>query len=801
MLKEGKIVNISIEKEMQTAYRDYSMSVIVSRALPDVRDGFKPVHRRILYSMYKLGMLSNKPYKKSARIVGDVLAKYHPHGDSSVYDTMVRMAQAWSLRYLLIDGQGNFGSIDGDYPAAMRYTEARLHKIAEEMLIDIEKETVDMQLNFDDSINEPTVLPTRIPNLLINGTSGIAVGMATNMPPYNLIECINAICSYIDNKNIDLDNIMKYIKAPDFPTGGIIYGYQGVKEALHTGRGKIILRGKITIEEINNRICLIVKEIPYLVNKSDLITKTVNLIKTGKLDGIYNIIDESDRQGLRLVYVLKTQFGPIEVLKNLFKYTNLQTTFTVNTIALVNGKPVLLNIKDLIRYFVDYRHKILIRRTKFDLQKVEERIYILQGFIIALDNMNLIVSLIKNSKNHDNARKKIIEKFKISDIQARSILDMKLQKFTSLEREKIKFEYDKLSKTINKFNKILSQEELRMQIIKKELIEIKDKYGDLRRTIIDNYDDKYYDTYDNINTMVITIYNAGYIKKTPISEYKRQTRASPKNEYFLEHMLIANNHQYMLFFTEKGKCFGFDVYKITEGKNKGSALKNIIPLSYNDKVKSSILIDKKNLNNDEYKNTHYVVIVTKKGFIKKTPIKHYYIQRKIGIKAINIRPHDSILEAKLTNGSSEIFIALNSGKAIRFTEEKVRSMGRISYGVLAITLNNENDRVIGMECIDNTYILVVSDKGYCNKSHINDYRITDRGGKGIKTINITEKTGKLIYVKNVSNQDDIMIIKKSGVTIHIAVTELEISGRTTQGVKLIKLKKTDEISTVTQLIY
>lgn len=804
--------HVSIEKEMQTSYIDYSRAVIVSRALPDVRDGLKPVHRRILFSMYKLGMMSNKPYKKSARVVGDVLAKYHPHGDSSVYDTMVRMAQAWSLRYLLIDGQGNLGSIDGDSPAAMRYTEARLHKIAEEMIIDIEKETVDMQLNFDESLTEPTVLPTRIPNLLINGASGIAVGMATNMPPYNLIECINAIFSYIDNNNIDIDTIMKYIKAPDFPTGGIIYGYKGVKEALTTGRGKIILRGKIKFEERNNKKCIIVNEIPYLVNKYELINKTVTLINNGKIEGIHKITDESDRHGLRIVYVLKNNSVPIVVLNKLFKYTSLQTYYHVNTIALVDGIPVQLNIKDLIRYFVDYRQNIIIRRTKYDLQKAEERIYILQGFIIALDNMNLIVSSIKHSKDPDNARKKIVENFKLSDIQARSILDMKLQKFTGLEIAKIKLEYDNLSKNIKKLNKIIEVEELRMKIIKKELNEIKDKYGDVRRTIIQSSLHNYINNNDGIFSIIIYSFS-GFIKKTPLYEYILQKRGGigsrgsiTKKDDFVANMLIANNHQYMLVFTEKGKCYALDVYNIPEGKKKfkGCAIQNIIQISSNDKVKAHILIDKSNWNNEEYMSNHYVVMVTKQGYIKKNTIKQYYKIRKIGIKAITLRKNDTILEAKLTNGYNEILLALKSGKAIRFSEEKVRSMGRRSSGVLGIRLQNENDRVIGMACIDKTNynqdILVVTEKGYGKKSPIKDYRITDRGGKGIKTINITKKTGELINIKIVSNKDDIMIINKSGVTIRISVSQLNRTGRTTQGVKLIKLKKKDAIAAVAQVI-
>ncbi|WP_185869733.1 DNA gyrase subunit A [Blattabacterium cuenoti] len=804
-----KLIPINIEDEMKSSYIDYSMSVIVSRALPDVRDGLKPVHRRVLYGMYQLGIISNSSYKKSARIVGEVLGKYHPHGDVSVYDTMVRMAQKWTIRYPLVDGQGNFGSLDADPPAAMRYTEVRMKKISEEMLLDIKKETVDMQLNFDDSLKEPKVLPTRIPNLIINGTSGIAVGMATNIPPHNLKETINAICAYIDNdNNLSIEQIIKYIKAPDFPTGGIIYGYDGVKKAFHTGRGRIVLRAKVHLEDLQGRQCIIVDEIPYQVNKSDMIAKTVLLMKEGKMEGIYQIRDESDRNGLRIVYILKQNVNTNIILNKLFQYTPLQTYFNVNNIALVNGKPVQLNIKNLIQYFVDHRHDVIIRRTKYELKKCKYRVHILMGFLKILDHLNIMIQLIKGAHNHNDACNKLIKKFEISEDQSKSILDMRLQNLTSLERNKLKKEYEKLIKKIDILKNILIKYSVRTQIIKEELLDIKNKYQDIRRTKIDYYGNKV-----NIEDLiedeqvVLTISHAGYIKRTSLSEYKRQGRggignrgATARESDFFKHLLIATNHQYLLLFTEKGKCFWLRVYEIPEGSkiSKGRAIQNIIHLQHDDKVNAYILT--RDLSNKNYIKGHYVMMVTQKGIIKKTSLENYSRPRKHGINAIIIRKEDSLLEAILTKGDSHVFIALKSGRIIRFSEKKVRSTGRTSYGVIGI--NFTKDMVIGMICVESKekgYLLVVSEKGFGKRSNIKDYRITNRGGKGIKTIHITKKTGSLISIKHVTDQDDLMIIKKSGIMIRISISDIRVMGRATQGVRLINLKENDAIADVAKV--
>ncbi|WP_185853463.1 DNA gyrase subunit A [Blattabacterium cuenoti] len=809
--KEEKLVPINIEDEMKSSYIDYSMSVIVSRALPDARDGLKPVHRRVLYGMYQLGILSNSSYKKSARIVGEVLGKYHPHGDISVYDTMVRLAQKWTLRYPLIDGQGNFGSLDADPPAAMRYTEVRMKQISEEMLLDIKKNTVDMQLNFDDSLEEPTVLPTRVPNLLINGSSGIAVGMATNIPPHNLKETINAICAYIDNNNnLSVEQIMKYIKAPDFPTGGIIYGYDGVKNAFHTGRGRIVLRAKVHLEEIQGRQCIVVDEIPYQVNKADMITKTVGLMKEGKMEGIFQIRDESDRNGLRIVYILKQNTNPHILLNKLFQYTSLQTYFNVNNIALVNGKPVQLNIKDFIQHFVDHRHDVIIRRTKYELEKCKNRVHILIGFFKILDHLDLMIQLIKKSKNHHEACSTLIKKFKISEDQSKSVLDMRLQSLTSLELDKLKKEYDELVKKIEFFQNVLVQHSIRTKIIKEELLDIKKKYQDSRRTQI-NYSGSQVHIEDLIENeqVVLTISHAGYIKRTSLSEYKRQGRggvgnrgATARESDFFKHLLIATNHQYMLFFTEKGKCFWLRVYEIPEGSkiSKGRAIQNIIHLQQDDKVNAYILTG--DLTNKEYVKDYYVMMVTQKGIIKKTSLENYSRPRKDGINAIIIRKGDSLLEAILTKGDSHVFIAVKSGRIIRFSENKVRSTGRTSSGVIGINFTVKNDIVIGMICVDGEdkgNLLAVSEKGFGKRSHLKDYRITNRGGKGIKTINITQKTGDLIAIKYVTDQDDLMIIKKSGIIIRIPISDIRVMGRTTQGVRLINLKENDAIADVAKV--
>ncbi|WP_340076430.1 DNA gyrase subunit A [Leptobacterium sp. I13] len=818
MAEGEKLIPINIEDEMKSAYIDYSMSVIVSRALPDVRDGLKPVHRRVLYGMYELGVLSNRAYKKSARIVGEVLGKYHPHGDTSVYDTMVRMAQEWSLRYMLVDGQGNFGSVDGDSPAAMRYTEARLRKISEDMLADIDKDTVDHQLNFDDSLKEPKVLPTRIPNLLINGASGIAVGMATNMPPHNLAEVVDGTVAYIENNDIEIDELLQYIKAPDFPTGGIIYGYEGVREAFKTGRGRVVMRAKAHTEEIQGRECIIVTEIPYQVNKADMIKKTADLVNDKKIDGISNIRDESDRKGMRIVYVLKRDAIPNIVLNTLYKYTALQSSFSVNNIALVNGRPQLLNLKEMLRYFVEHRHDVVVRRTEYELKKAEERAHILEGLIIASDNIDEVIALIRASGNADEAREKLIERFSLTEIQARAIVEMRLRQLTGLEQDKLRSEYEEIKKFIEECKDILAHKERRMQIIKEELLEVKAKYGDERRSDIE-YSGGDLSIEDMIpdEQVVITISHAGYIKRTPLTEYRTQNRggvgqkgSATRNEDFLEHLFVGTNHQYMLFFTQKGKCFWMRVYEIPEGSkiSKGRAIQNLISIEQDDKVKAFICTQ--DLKDEEYINNHYVIMATKKGVVKKTSLEQYSRPRQNGINAITIREDDELLEAKLTTGNSQVMLAVKSGKAIRFEEEKTRPMGRNASGVRGITLADKNDEVVGMVTINNPEeetVLVVSENGYGKRTYINDpesgeeiYRITNRGGKGVKTISITEKTGKLVTIKNVSDNDDLMIINKSGIAIRLAVENLRTMGRATQGVKLINIKGDDSIAGVAKVM-
>ncbi|WP_372973712.1 DNA gyrase subunit A [Muriicola sp.] len=810
MAEGEKLIPINIEDEMKSAYIDYSMSVIVSRALPDVRDGLKPVHRRVLYGMHELGVRSSSAHKKSARIVGEVLGKYHPHGDTSVYDTMVRMAQEWSLRYMLIDGQGNFGSIDGDSPAAMRYTEARMRKIADEMLTDIEKETVDHQLNFDDSLQEPTVLPARIPNLLINGASGIAVGMATNMPPHNLSEVVDGTVAFIDNPEIEIDELITHIKAPDFPTGGIIYGYDGVKEAFHTGRGRIVMRAKAHFEEVDGRECIVVTEIPYQVNKADMIKKTADLINDKKIEGISNIRDESDRKGMRVVYILKRDAIPNIVLNTLFKYTALQSSFSVNNIALVNGRPQLLNVKEIISYFVDHRHEVVVRRTKFDLKKAEDRAHILEGLIIASDNIDEVISIIRASSDADTARQNLIERFELTEIQARAIVEMRLRQLTGLEQDKLRSEYEEILKTIEDLKDILARKDRRMEIIKEELLEVKEKYGDDRRSEI-NFAGGDLSIEDMIpdEQVVITISHAGYIKRTPLSEYKTQHRggvgqkaSSTRNEDFLEHLFVGTNHQYMLFFTQSGKCFWMRVFEIPEGSrtSKGRAIQNLINIETDDKVKAFICTQ--DLKDEDYVNSHYVIMATRKGVVKKTSLEQYSRPRQNGIIAINVREGDELLEAKLTTGTSQIFLGLRSGKAIRFEESKTRPMGRSASGVRGITLASDDDEVIGMVSVHNFEedILVVSENGYGKRSSIDDYRITNRGGKGVKTISITEKTGGLVAIKNVSDSDDLMIINKSGIAIRMSVDDLRTMGRATQGVKLINLKDNDSIAAVAKVM-
>ena len=810
-MNEGeKLISINIDDEMKSAYIDYSMSVIVSRALPDVRDGLKPVHRRVLYGMHDLGVRSTSAYKKSARIVGEVLGKYHPHGDTSVYDTMVRMAQEWSLRYMLVDGQGNFGSVDGDSPAAMRYTEARMRKIAEEMLADIDKDTVDYQLNFDDSLKEPKVLPARVPNLLVNGAAGIAVGMATNMPPHNLSEVVDGTISYIKNRDISIEELMQHIKAPDFPTGGTIYGYDGVKEAFETGRGRVMMRGKAEVQEVQGKEAIVVTEIPYQVNKAEMIKKTWDLVNDKKIEGISAIRDESDRNGMRVVYVLKRDAIPNIVLNMLYKYTALQTSFSVNNIALVNGRPQMLNLKDMIHHFVEHRHEVVIRRSQFELNKAEERAHIVEGLIIASDNIDQVIAIIRGSANVDEAREKLISTFKLSEAQAKAIVEMRLRQLTGLEQDKLREEFEQLQATIEDLKDILAREERRMQIIVEELEEIKEKYGDQRRSVID-YSGGTFRMEDMIpdEQVVITISHAGYIKRTPLVEYKTQNRggvgqkaSATRNEDFLEHLFVGTNHQYMLFFTQNGKCFWLRVYEIPEGSrtSKGRAIQNLLQIETEDKIKAVICTQ--DLKDEDYVNSHYVIMATKQGIVKKTSLEQYSRPRQSGINAITVREGDELLEARLTTGSSQIILGLKSGKAIRFEEGKTRPMGRNASGVRGATLADESDEVIGMVSVNNfdEHILVVSEKGYGKRSDLEDYRITNRGGKGVKTITISEKTGALVSIKSVTDEDDLMIINKSGVAIRLPVADLRVMGRATQGVKLINLRNDDSIAAVAKVM-
>lgn len=810
-MNEGeKLISINIDDEMKSAYIDYSMSVIVSRALPDVRDGLKPVHRRVLYGMHDLGVRSTSAYKKSARIVGEVLGKYHPHGDTSVYDTMVRMAQEWSLRYMLVDGQGNFGSVDGDSPAAMRYTEARMRKIAEEMLADIDKDTVDYQLNFDDSLKEPKVLPARVPNLLVNGAAGIAVGMATNMPPHNLSEVVDGTISYIKNRDISIEELMQHIKAPDFPTGGTIYGYDGVKEAFETGRGRVMMRGKAEVQEVQGKEAIVVTEIPYQVNKAEMIKKTWDLVNDKKIEGISAIRDESDRNGMRVVYVLKRDAIPNIVLNMLYKYTALQTSFSVNNIALVNGRPQMLNLKDMIHHFVEHRHEVVIRRSQFELNKAQERAHIVEGLIIASDNIDQVIAIIRGSANVDEAREKLISTFKLSEAQAKAIVEMRLRQLTGLEQDKLREEFEQLQATIEDLKDILAREERRMQIIVEELEEIKEKYGDQRRSVID-YSGGTFRMEDMIpdEQVVITISHAGYIKRTPLVEYKTQNRggvgqkaSATRNEDFLEHLFVGTNHQYMLFFTQNGKCFWLRVYEIPEGSrtSKGRAIQNLLQIETEDKIKAVICTQ--DLKDEDYVNSHYVIMATKQGIVKKTSLEQYSRPRQSGINAITVREGDELLEARLTTGSSQIILGLKSGKAIRFEEGKTRPMGRNASGVRGATLADESDEVIGMVSVNNfdEHILVVSEKGYGKRSDLEDYRITNRGGKGVKTITISQKTGALVSIKSVTDEDDLMIINKSGVAIRLPVADLRVMGRATQGVKLINLRNDDSIAAVAKVM-
>ena len=818
MAEGEKLIPINIEDEMKSAYIDYSMSVIVSRALPDVRDGLKPVHRRVLFGMYELGVLSNRAYKKSARIVGEVLGKYHPHGDTSVYDTMVRMAQEWSMRYMLVDGQGNFGSVDGDSPAAMRYTEARMRKVSEEMLADIDKDTVDHNLNFDDTLREPSVLPARIPNLLVNGASGIAVGMATNMPPHNLTEVVDGTVAYIDNHDIEIDELMEHIKAPDFPTGGIIYGYDGVREAFKTGRGRVVMRAKANIEEVKGKECIVVTEIPYQVNKADMIKKTADLINDKKIEGISLIRDESDRNGMRVVYILKRDAIPNIVLNMLYKHTALQSSFSVNNIALVKGRPEMLNLKDMIRHFVEHRHEVVVRRTEFELKKAKDRAHILEGLIIASDNIDEVIALIRASSNAEEARQKLIDRFELTEVQAKAIVEMRLRQLTGLEQDKLRAEYEELMETIKDLEDILASKERRMQIIKDELLEIKEKYGDERRSTINlaggdlSIEDMIPD-----EQVVISISHAGYIKRTPLTEYKKQNRggvgskaSTTRNEDFLEYLFVGTNHQYMIFFTQEGKCFWMRVFEIPEGSktSKGRAIQNLVNIEPHDKVKAFICTQ--DLKDEEYINSHYVIMATKKGQVKKTSLEQYSRPRTNGINAITIKEGDELLSAKLTTGESQVMLALKSGKAIRFEEAKTRPMGRNASGVRGIRLANDNDEVVGMIAVENPKeetVLVVSENGYGKRTYINDpetgeeiYRITNRGGKGVKTISITEKTGELVTIKSVTDNDDLMIINKSGIAIRIAVEDLRVMGRATQGVRLINLKGDDAIAAVAKVM-
>ena len=807
MSDQTKIIKVNIEEEMKSAYIDYSMSVIVSRALPDVRDGLKPVHRRVLFGMAELGVLSNRPFRKSARIVGDVLGKYHPHGDSSVYDAMVRMAQEWSLRYPLVDGQGNFGSVDGDSPAAMRYTEARLKRIAEETLSDIEKQTVDFQPNFDDTLEEPTVLPTRIPNLLVNGASGIAVGMATNMPPHNLSESVDAIIALIDNPDITVEELMHHIKGPDFPTGGIIYGEQGIREAYETGRGRIVVRARTEVELTHSgRECIIVTEIPYMVNKAEMIRKIADLINEKKLEGISYINDESDRNGMRVVIILKKEMPANVVLNHLYRHSQLQTSFNVNNIALVRGRPRTLALKDIIESFVQHRHEVILRRARFDLDQAEKRAHILEGLIIASDNIDEVIAIIRSSQTPDEAREKLMERFSLSDVQSRAIVDMRLRQLTGLEQDKLRAEYEEVQKLIEYLNRVLSDESLQMQIIKDELIEVKDKFGDKRRTEIIpaagefNPEDFYAD-----DEMVITISHMGYIKRTPLTDFRRQNRggtgakgSTTRDEDFIEHLYIATMHNTMLFFTRKGKCYWQKVYDLPEGTrtSKGRAMQNLINIESDDSVRAFIKV--KTLDDEDYINNNFIVLCTRKGIIKKTSLEAYSRPRVNGVNAITIREEDELLEARMTNGQHEIMLAVRSGRAVRFPESTVRPMGRTASGVRGITLSGSDDRVIGMITVLNQSddILVVSEHGYGKRSAIEDYRITNRGGKGVKTINVTEKTGKLIALKGVIDRYDLMIITQAGNVLRIPVSSLRVMGRATQGVRLINIKENDKIASV-----
>ena len=809
MAEGERIIPINIEEEMKTSYIDYSMSVIVSRALPDVRDGLKPVHRRVLFGMNEMGNHSYKAYKKSALVVGEVMGKYHPHGDSAIYDTIVRMAQEWSLRYMLVDGQGNFGSMDGDAPAAMRYTEVRMRKITEELVRDIDKDTVDFKLNYDDSREEPTVLPTRIPALLVNGASGIAVGMATNMPPHNLTESINATVAYIDNNDVEVVDLMKHITAPDFPTGGTIYGYDGVREAFETGRGRIVLRAKAHIEEVNGRDCIIVTEIPYQVNKAEMIKKTADLVDEKKLDGIADIRDESDRNGMRIVYVCKREAVPNVVLNKLYKYTQLQSSFSVNNIALVNGRPMLLNLKDMIKHFVEHRHEVVVRRSKYELAEAQKRAHVLEGLLIAIDNLDAVIKLIRASETVEIAKDGLMSSFGLSEIQSKAILDLRLQKLTGLERDKIKAEYNELMEQIAYLQRILNEVELRMQIIKDELIEVRDKFGDERRTEIDfSGGDMRMEDMIADEEVVITISHMGYVKRTPLTEYKTQSRggvgsrgATTRDEDFIEHVFVATNHNYLLFFTEQGRCFWLRVYEIPEGNrtSKGKAIVNLINLPSDDKVRA--FINTKDLKDEEYVNSHYVVLCTVKGIIKKTTLEAYSRPRANGINAIGVRDGDTLLEARLTNGSNEIIMAVRSGKAIRFPEAKVRPMGRGASGVRAMALDTENDEVVGMVCAasEQDSILVVSENGYGKRTLVEDYRITNRGGKGVKTLNVTDKTGDVIAIKDITDEDDLMITTKRGIMIRMAAADLRVMGRATQGVRLINLKSGELIASVAKV--
>ncbi len=806
---EEKIIKVNIEEQMKSAYIDYSMSVIVSRALPDVRDGMKPVQRRVLYGMNELGLHYSKSHKKSARIVGEVLGKFHPHGDSSVYYAMVRMAQHWSLRYPLVDGQGNFGSMDDDGPAAMRYTEARLQKISDYLLFDLDKETVDFQPNFDETIPEPTVLPTRIPNLLINGASGIAVGMATNMPPHNLSDTIDAIIAYIEDKDISIDSLIEIIKAPDFPTGGTIYGYQGVKDAYHTGKGKVVVRGKYHIEETSSgKPKIVFTEVPYQVNKASEISKIADLANNGKIEGIVYANDESDRNGLRMVITLKADAIPQVIINKIFKYTQLQSAFNVNNIALVNGRPQILNLKDLIHYFVEHRMEVVIRRARYELKKAQQQAHILEGYLIALDHLDEIISLIRNSENPEIAKIALIENFNLSELQAQAILQLRLQRLTGMERDKIRQDYDELMKYINYLNEVLVDEQLRFKIIKDELIEVKEKFGDERRTDIQyhtaefNPEDFYAD-----EDVVITISNLGYIKRTPLTEYRIQHRGgtgakgvATREEDFVRYVYIASMHNTLLLFSDKGKCFWLKVYELPEGarNSKGRHIQNMLQIQGDEKIVAYLNVKK--LDDQDYINNNFILMATKNGIVKKTKLSEYSRPRKNGIIALNIRDNDNLLAARLTNGKNNIILASNFGKAVRFSEEQVRSMGRTASGVKGMTLN-ENDNVIGMVCVDDpeSHLLVVSENGYGKRSKLDDYRVTKRGGKGVKTLNITEKTGKLVAIKNVTDDDDLMIMTEAGVTIRIEVKTIRLASRATQGVRLINLREGDAIASVAKI--